>query len=70
VRLMGPEPGEFALTPPITFSDEEEAAAGSVLNKLYTLKCFTRRNNLRHGTHTKLKNVQKGHPPDKRGHVE
>lgn len=58
------------MTPPITFSDEEEeAAAGFVLNKLYTLKCFARRNNLRHGRHTELKNMQKGYPPDKRGHV-
>ena len=36
------------MTPPTTFSDkEEELAAGFVLNKLYTLKCFARRNNLR-----------------------
>ena len=54
----------------ITFSDdEEEAAAGFVLNKLYTLKCFARRNNLRHGRHTELRNMQKGYPPDKRGDV-
>jgi hypothetical protein len=59
----------FRLTPPITFSDDEEAAAGFVLNKLYTLKCFAKRNNLRHGRHTELKNMQKGYPPDKRGHV-
>ena len=49
----------------ITFSDEEdETAAGFVLNKLYTLKCFARRNNLRHGRHTEPKNMQKGYPPD------
>lgn len=58
------------MTPPITFSDgDEEVAAGFVLNKLYTLKCFAKRNNLRHGRHTELKNMQKGYPPDKRGHV-
>lgn len=58
------------MTPPISFpDDEEEAAAGFVLNKLYTLKCFAKRNNLRHGRHTELKNMQKGYPPDKRGHV-
>jgi hypothetical protein len=58
------------LTPPITFTDdEEETAAGFVLNKLYTLKCFAKRNNLRHGRHTELKNMQKGYPPDKRRHV-
>jgi hypothetical protein len=58
------------LTPPIAFpNDEEEAAAGFVLNKLYTLKCFAKRNNLRHGRHTELRNMQKGYPPDKRGHV-
>lgn len=58
------------MTPPITFSDEEEeAAAGFVLNKLYALKCFAKRNNLTHGKHTELKNMQKGYPPDKRGHV-
>ena len=58
------------MTPPITFSDdEEEAAAGFVLNKLYTLKCFAKRNNLRHGRHTELSNMQKGYPPDRRGHV-
>jgi hypothetical protein len=33
------------------------------------LKCFAKRNNLRHGRHTELKNMQKGYPPDKRGHV-
>lgn len=54
----------------ITFSDkEEELAAGFVLNKLYTLKCFAKRNNLRHGRHTELRNMQKGYPPDKRGYV-
>ena len=58
------------MAPSITFSDkEEELAAGFVLNKLYTLKCFAKRNNLRHGRHTELKNMQKGYPPDKRGHV-
>ena len=58
------------MTPPLTFSDdEEEAAAGFVLNKLYTLKCFAKGNNLTHGRHTELKNMQKGYPPDKRGHV-
>lgn len=58
------------MTPPVTFSNkEEEVAAGFVLNKLYTLKCFAKRNNLRHGRHTELKNMQKGYPPDKRGHV-
>jgi len=58
------------MTPPTTFSDkEEELAAGFVLNKLYTLKCFARRNNLRHGRHTESKNMQKGYPPDKRGYV-
>ena len=57
------------MTSPITFSDDEEAAAGFVLNKLYTLKCFAKSNNLRHGRHTELKNMQKGYPPDRRGHV-
>src|SRR5713226_1228964 len=58
------------MIPPIMFSDkEEELAAGFVLNKLYTLKCFARRNNLRHGRHTELRNMQKGYPPDKRGFV-
>ncbi|SRR6266705_3382901 len=58
------------MIPPIRFSDkEEEVAAGFVLNKLYTLKCFARRNNLRHGRHTESKNMQKGYPPDKRGYV-
>ena len=58
------------MTPPITFSgDDEEAAAGFVLNKLYTLKCFAKRNNLRHGRHTELSNMQKGYPPDRRGQV-
>ncbi len=58
------------MIPPVRFSDkEEEVAAGFVLNKLYTLKCFARRNNLRHGRHTELKNMQKGYPPDKRGYV-
>jgi len=33
------------------------------------MKCFAKRNNLRHGRHTELKNMQKGYPPDKRGHV-
>lgn len=54
----------------ITFSSkEEELAAGFVLNKLYTMKCFARRNNLRHGRHTELRNMQKGYPPHKRGCV-
>jgi hypothetical protein len=58
------------LVPPIAFSDsEEETAAGFVLNKLYTLKCFAKRDNLRHGRHTELSNMQKGYPPDKRGYV-
>jgi hypothetical protein len=57
------------LTPPVFSTDEEEVAAGFVLNKLYTMKCFARRNNLRHGRHTELRNMQKGYPPDKRGLV-
>ena len=58
------------MAPPTAFSDkEEETAAGFVLNKLYTLKCFAKRNNLRHGRHTELSNMQKGYPPDKRGYV-
>jgi uncharacterized short protein YbdD (DUF466 family) len=58
------------LTPAVTFSDkEEESAAGFVLNKLYTLKCFAKRNNVRHGRHTELKNMQKGYPPNRRGYV-
>lgn len=58
------------MTPLVTFSDrDEEVAAGFILNKLYMLKCFAKRNNLRHGRHTELKNMQKGYPPDKRGHV-
>ena len=58
------------MAPPIAISEgEEETAAGFVLNKLYTLKCFAKRNNLRHGRHTELSNMQKGYLPDKRGYV-
>ena len=58
------------MVPLVAFSDrEEETAAGFVLNKLCTLKCFAKRNNLRHGRHTELSNMQKGYSPDKRGHV-
>ena len=50
------------MAPLVAFSDrEEETAAGFVLNKLYTLKCLAKRNNLRHGRHTELSNMQKGY---------
>lgn len=51
----------------MNFSNEERYAAGFVLNKLYTLRCFAKRKNIRHGRHTQLANMQKGYPPDMRG---
>ena len=54
---------------PIVFSGEDEGAAGFVLNKLYTLKCFAKRGNIRHGRHTELTNMPKGYLPECRGLV-
>jgi hypothetical protein len=42
--------------------DEERFAAGFILNKLYTLRCFARKGNISHGKHTELLNMPKGFP--------
>lgn len=53
----------------IEFDDDERYAAGFVLNKLYTLRLYARRGNVKHGKHTELANMPKGLPPDARGAI-
>lgn len=50
--------------------DDEKHAAGYVLNKLYTSRCFGRRGNKKHNRHTQLDNMPKGFPKDKRGTIK
>ena len=47
------------------FTPDEAFAAGFVLNKLYTMKCFGRQGNKKHNRHTELANMPKSFPGDR-----
>ncbi len=47
---------------PGVLNEDDEFAAGFILNKLYTMKCFGRVGNKSHNRHTELANMPKSFP--------